>query len=152
MATTSLISGTYQTASTMTLTGSSYGNTNDVLCIKHSVAIAGLNKFETKSMNPEIEKLANAFHTMLDLNQWGIVGLDFTSPLLQYQDLQYACFKIFISSLELSHSYHSVCWSLHFGQELVFHFSSHCSPFMSKLFFSSRKMSMRRSHDPNGRE
>ena len=51
MAATSLTSETYQTVSTMTSTGTSSSNTNDILCIKHSVAMAGLNKLETQPMN-----------------------------------------------------------------------------------------------------
>ena len=44
---TSLSFRNCQMISTMTSTGSSSDTTNDVLCIKHSVVIAGLNKLET---------------------------------------------------------------------------------------------------------
>ena len=44
MVPTSLTSGTYQTVGTMTSTGSDSSTTNDVLCIKNSAVIAGLNK------------------------------------------------------------------------------------------------------------
>ena len=65
---TSITSGTYQTVSATTSTGSSSGTTHDVLCIKHSVAIAGLNKLETKSTNPEVAELTNVFCTMFNSN------------------------------------------------------------------------------------
>ena len=68
MAPTSLTSEMYQTVSTTTLTGSSSGTTNDVLYIKYSVAIAGLNKLQTQAMNLDIAELANDFHTMFNLN------------------------------------------------------------------------------------
>ena len=44
MTQTSINSGTYQTVSTMTSAGSGSATANDVLCIKHSAAVAGLNK------------------------------------------------------------------------------------------------------------
>ena len=66
MAPTFINSGTYQTLSIMS--GSSSGTTNDAFCIKHFVAIAGLNKLETQPMYPDVAELANVFHTMFNLN------------------------------------------------------------------------------------
>ena len=68
MAPRSFTTGTYQTVSTMTLTGPSSGTTNDVLYIKHSVTIAGLNKLETQAMNLDIAEFVNVFHTIFNLN------------------------------------------------------------------------------------
>ena len=68
MAPTSLTSGTYQTISTMTLTGDSYGTINDILCINRSAAIAGLNKLETQSKNPDTAELTNVICSMFNLN------------------------------------------------------------------------------------
>ena len=48
---------TYQTVSTTTSAGSGSGTANDVLYIKHSVAIANLNRLETQSTNPDIAEL-----------------------------------------------------------------------------------------------
>ena len=50
MAPTYIISGTYQTVSTTPSAELGSVTTNDVSCMKHSVAIAGLNRFETQSM------------------------------------------------------------------------------------------------------
>ena len=68
MTPTSLISGAYQTVSNITSTGSTSGTTNDVLYIKHSVAITGLNKLVTQVMNPDIAKLASVFCIIFNLN------------------------------------------------------------------------------------
>ena len=99
----------------MTSAGSGSGNANDASCIKFSVAIAGLNRLEMQSTNQDIAELANVFYPMFNLNYWGIVGLDSTCPLLQYQDLQYSCFTIFILSLGSPYFYLYVCCSLHYG-------------------------------------
>ena len=68
IAPTSLMIGTFQTASTATLTGTSFSTTNDVLYIKSSNALAGLNKLEKHSTNPDIAELANVFHTIFNFN------------------------------------------------------------------------------------
>ena len=75
MASTSLISGTYQAVRTMTSTGSSSGTNNNVLCIKSSVAITGLNKLKTQTTKPDIAELANIFCTLFNL----LVSMDSTS-------------------------------------------------------------------------
>ena len=72
VAPTSLIYETYQTVSTTTSTGSHLGTSNDVLYIKHSVAIAGLNKLETQATKPDFAELDNVF--------CGVVGLVSKSP------------------------------------------------------------------------
>ena len=54
MAPTSPTSDTFQTTSTTASPGTSPSTTNDVLYIKHFVALASLNKLETKSINQDI--------------------------------------------------------------------------------------------------
>ena len=68
MTPTSLTSKTYQTISTIASTRSSSNTITDVLYIKHSVAIAGLNKFDAQATNTDIAEFANVFCTMFDLN------------------------------------------------------------------------------------
>ena len=65
MALASLISGTFQPKSTTTSTGTNSSANNGVLYIKHSVALACLNKLKKQSTNPDILELANVFHTIL---------------------------------------------------------------------------------------
>ena len=65
---TSLTSGTLQTTSTTSSIETSSSTTNDVLYKKNSVALVGLNKLETPSMNPDITELANVFYTLFNLN------------------------------------------------------------------------------------
>ena len=96
----SLFSGTFQLARTTTSTGTSSSATNDVLYIKHSVALTGLNKLETQSINPDIAELDNVFYNTFNLNKWGIAGMNFTSPKIQYRNMQCAYLKIIISSLD----------------------------------------------------
>ena len=57
-----------QTTSTTTSTGTSSDTTNDVLYIKCSVALVGLNKLEMQFINPDIAELANVFCTMFNLS------------------------------------------------------------------------------------
>ena len=52
-------------------------------------------------MNQDIAAFAYFFHTMLNLNKWGVACLDFTCSNIQSKNLPFACFKIIISSLEL---------------------------------------------------
>ena len=67
MALSSLASETFSTASTSTSTGTNPSANNYVLYIIHSVALAGMNKLETQSTNPDIAKLVNVFHTTFNL-------------------------------------------------------------------------------------
>ena len=76
MAPASFTSEFFLTASTITCTSSNSRSNNDVLYIMHSVALAGQNKLETQSMNPDIAELSNVFNTMFKLNIWGITDLD----------------------------------------------------------------------------
>ena len=64
MAPVSFTSGTFSTASITTSTGAKSSANNNVLYIKHSVALAGLNKLEKQSMNPDIVEFVNVIHTM----------------------------------------------------------------------------------------
>ena len=64
----SFTAGAFPTASTTTSSGTNSSANNDVLYIKHSIALAGLNKLETESMNWDIAELANVFHAMFSLN------------------------------------------------------------------------------------
>ena len=58
----------FQIASTTTATGSNSKTHNDTIYIKYSVALAGLNKLETQSMNPHIAELANVFCIIFNIN------------------------------------------------------------------------------------
>ena len=68
MTSASLTSETYQSVSTITSNGPSSGTTNDVLYIKHSVAVTALDKLESQATNPDIAELANVSHNMFSLN------------------------------------------------------------------------------------
>ena len=101
MAPASFTYGKFPSTSTTTSTGT-YSSANiHVLYIKHSVALAGLNKFETLYTNPGFAEFANILYTVFNSNKWGLAGLDSTSPNNQCQDLKCAYFKIYVLCLEL---------------------------------------------------
>ena len=68
MAPVSLTSGTFQSTGTTTSMSTNSSAYNNVLYIKYSVALAGLNKMETKSTNPDIAELANVICITINLN------------------------------------------------------------------------------------
>ena len=68
MAPKSPTSQIFQTANTLTPTGTSFSTTNNIFYIKHCVELFVLSKLGTQFTDPDITVLANVFHTTINAN------------------------------------------------------------------------------------
>ena len=68
MALASFIPESFSTTGTTASTGSNSNAKNDLLHIKFSVALSGLNRLGMQSVHPDVAMLANVFHTIFNFN------------------------------------------------------------------------------------